>query len=123
MHVSPERQNENVFNLAFNPDIKDIDESDAENPQLCSEYVNDIYQYMLYLESIYSVNRDYLKDTSLKPRMRCILVDWLIQVHHRFQLLQETLYLTIAVLDRFLQVIIQVDIQEKFYSLQSEHRT
>ena len=102
--ISPESQKENVFDLAFKPDILDIDENDAENPQLCSEYVNDIYQYMLYLESIYPIKRDYLKETGLKPRMRCILVDWLIQVHHRFQLMQETLYLTIALLDRYLQV-------------------
>lgn len=94
----------NVFDLESKPDIKDIDESDVDNPQLCAEFVNDIYQYMLHLESVYLIKPDYLKDSNLKSRMRCILVDWLIQVHHRFQLLQETLYLTVAVLDRFLQV-------------------
>ena len=36
--------------------------------------------------------------------MRAILVDWLIQVHLRFRLLQETLYITISILDRFLAV-------------------
>ncbi|CAK8676804.1 unnamed protein product [Clavelina lepadiformis] len=94
----------NIFDLALKPGIDDIDVNDAENPQLCSEFVNDIYHYMLYLESQYPIRPGYLKDTGLKSRMRCILVDWLIQVHHRFQLLQETLYLTIAILDRFLQV-------------------
>uniref|UniRef100_H2ZC12 Cyclin N-terminal domain-containing protein n=1 Tax=Ciona savignyi TaxID=51511 RepID=H2ZC12_CIOSA len=94
----------NIFDLKLKPDVEDIDENDTENPQLCSEFVNDIYHYMLYLESVSPINRNYLKDTGLKSKMRCILVDWLIQVHHRFQLLQETLYLTIAILDRFLQV-------------------
>ncbi|XP_055076992.1 G2/mitotic-specific cyclin-B2-like isoform X2 [Periophthalmus magnuspinnatus] len=37
-------------------------------------------------------------------RMRALLIDWLVQVHSRFHLLQETLYLTVAVLDHFLQV-------------------
>lgn len=37
--------------------------------------------------------------------MRALLIDWLVQVHSRFQLLQETLYLTVAILDRFLQVM------------------
>jgi len=32
-------------------------------------------------------------------------MDWLIQVHQRFHLLQETLYLTVAIIDRFLQVL------------------
>ena len=36
--------------------------------------------------------------------MRGILVDWLIQVHLKFKLLQETLYLTVAILDRYLSV-------------------
>lgn len=40
----------------------------------------------------------------INERMRALLIDWLIQVHSRFQLLQETLYMTIAILDRFLQV-------------------
>lgn len=40
----------------------------------------------------------------ITDRMRALLIDWLVQVHSRFQLLQETLYLTVAVLDRFLQV-------------------
>lgn len=95
----------NIFDRTDKPEVEDIDENDTENPQLCSEFVNDIYQYMLYLEGEFPVKKHYLKDTTLKPRMRSILVDWLFQVHHRFQLLQETFYLTIAILDRFLQVL------------------
>ncbi len=45
-----------------------------------------------------------MEGTGLTARMRGILVDWLVQVHLRFHLLQETLYLTIAIIDRFLQV-------------------
>lgn len=36
--------------------------------------------------------------------MRSVLVDWVIQVHHRFQLLPETLFLAINYMDRFLSV-------------------
>lgn len=42
--------------------------------------------------------------TVINERMRAILVDWLVQVHLRFRLLQETLYTTISILDRFLSV-------------------
>jgi cyclin B len=94
----------NVFENSRKPGVEDIDAKDSANPQLCAEFVNDIYQYMLYLETIQAIKPHYLKNSSLKSKMRSILVDWLIQVHHRFQLLQETLYLTIAILDRFLQV-------------------
>ncbi len=36
--------------------------------------------------------------------MRNMLVDWLVEVHQQFNLLQETLYLTVATIDRYLQV-------------------
>ncbi|KAK6476807.1 G2/mitotic-specific cyclin-B2 [Huso huso] len=85
-------------------DVDDIDADDAENPQLCSAYVKDIYQYLRQIEVQQSIRARYLEGQEVNDRMRAILVDWLIQVHSRFQLLQETLYMTIAVLDRFLQV-------------------
>lgn len=35
--------------------------------------------------------------------MRAILIDWLVDIHIKFKLQQETLYLTINILDRFLE--------------------
>lgn len=40
----------------------------------------------------------------INSRMRVILIDWLIQVHLKFRLLQETLHLTVSVIDRYLAV-------------------
>lgn len=51
-----------------------------------------------------AVRPNYMQGYEITDRMRALLIDWLVQVHSRFQLLQETLYLTVAVLDRFLQV-------------------
>ncbi|XP_005998783.1 G2/mitotic-specific cyclin-B2 isoform X3 [Latimeria chalumnae] len=84
--------------------VEDIDAGDDDNPQLCSEYVKEIYQYLRQLEVQQSICPKYLEGQEINERMRAILVDWLIQVHSRFQLLQETLYMTIALMDRFLQV-------------------
>ncbi|KAL0127477.1 hypothetical protein PUN28_005629 [Cardiocondyla obscurior] len=41
--------------------------------------------------------------------MRSVLVDWLVEVHEQFRLMQETLYLTIAIIDRFLQLYRTID--------------
>jgi len=42
--------------------------------------------------------------------MRSILVDWIVQVHNRFQLLPETLFLAINYIDRFLsQKIVSIN--------------
>ncbi|KAG9489439.1 hypothetical protein GDO78_005420 [Eleutherodactylus coqui] len=84
--------------------VDDIDAEDSENPQLCSEYVMSIYSYLQQLELQQPIKQRYLEGKEVNERMRAILVDWLVQVHSRFQLLQETLYMGIALMDRFLQV-------------------
>ncbi|XP_061203498.1 G2/mitotic-specific cyclin-B2 [Neopsephotus bourkii] len=83
--------------------VEDIDAEDCGDPQLCSDYVKDIYEYLRELELQQSVRPRYLDGKTINGRMRSILVDWLVQVHSRFHLLQETLYMCVAVVDRFLQ--------------------
>ncbi|NXJ75461.1 CCNB2 protein, partial [Trogon melanurus] len=83
--------------------VEDIDADDCGNPQMCSDYVKDIYLYLRELELQQSIRPHYLDGKTINGRMRAILVDWLVQVHSRFQLLQETLYMCVAIMDRFLQ--------------------
>ena len=48
---------------------------------------------------------DFMSDQrEVTSAMRSVLVDWLIQVQQRFKLLQETLYVTVSIIDRFLSV-------------------
>ena len=48
---------------------------------------------------------DYMdRQPEINEKMRAILVDWLIDVHHKFELSPETLYLTVNIIDRFLSV-------------------
>ena len=48
-------------------------------------------------------NPAYMKyQVNLEWRMRGILVDWLIEVHAKFRLLPETLFLCVNLVDRFL---------------------
>ena len=39
------------------------------------------------------------------PKMRSVLVDWLVGVHLQFKLLPETVYTTVAILDRLVNLI------------------
>ncbi len=51
------------------------------------------------------------RETGINEKMRSILIDWLVEVHMRFKLLQETLFMTVDILDRFLsihQVLFQI---------------
>jgi Cyclin, N-terminal domain/Cyclin, C-terminal domain len=93
------------------------------------EYVADIYQ-RLYVEEVRaSVNIRYNRSVSacthtifvlqdsvrpwpymhkqpnLSPTMRAILVDWLVEVHMKFRLVPEVLYLSVNIIDRYLQTV------------------
>ncbi|XP_054627333.1 G2/mitotic-specific cyclin-B2 [Dunckerocampus dactyliophorus] len=91
-----------AFSDAMLP-VHDVDEDDGDLPQLCSEYVKEIYRYLHQLEVQQPIHSNYMKGYEITDRMRALLIDWMVQVHSSFQLLQETLYLSVAVLDRFLQ--------------------
>jgi len=44
-----------------------------------------------------------LKQKDINENMRGILCDWLVDVHLKFKLLPETLFLTINIIDRYLE--------------------
>ena len=44
-----------------------------------------------------------IHQTEINDKMRAILVDWLIEVHSKFKLRKETLFITINIIDRFLE--------------------
>nr|XP_034370257.1 G2/mitotic-specific cyclin-B1-like isoform X1 [Arvicanthis niloticus] len=83
--------------------MSDIDADDGADPNLCSEYVKDIYAYLRQLEEEQSVRPKYLLGHEVTGNMRAILIDWLIQVQMKFKLLQETMYMTVSIIDRFMQ--------------------
>ncbi|CAH9083834.1 unnamed protein product [Cuscuta europaea] len=79
---------------------------DNSNHLDVSEYVDDIYQYYWVME----VQRHPLKcrvefQTEITPHMRGVLINWLIEVHVKFDLMQETLYLMVTVLDQYLSQV------------------
>lgn len=54
---------------------------------------------------VYTISENFLSNQSIiTSEQRSILVDWLIQVQVKFKLLQETLYIAIDILDRYLDV-------------------
>ncbi|KAF5730288.1 G2/mitotic-specific cyclin S13-7 isoform X2 [Tripterygium wilfordii] len=68
-----------------------------------SSYVKEIYEVYKQTEGS-SVVDDYMsRQPEINEESRAILVDWLNKIHtHMSQLAQETFYLTINILDRFL---------------------
>jgi G2/mitotic-specific cyclin 1/2 len=78
---------------------------------MAAEYVVEIFEYMKELEQATMPNHRYMEQQShIDWRMRGILVDWLVEVHTRFKLLPETLFLAVNIIDRFLsRKVVQVE--------------
>ena len=75
-----------------------------ENPQIVEEYFDEIYKYLKSIENSDLLKENYMKNVQkdITEKMRKILVDWLIDVHSKFKLVHETLFLTINIIDRYL---------------------
>ncbi|EFH45335.1 CYCB2_2 [Arabidopsis lyrata subsp. lyrata] len=83
--------------------ILDIDDYDANNSLAAVEYVSDLYEFYRKTERFSCVPLDYMaQQFDITDKMRAILIDWLIEVHDKFELMNETLFLTVNLIDRFL---------------------
>ncbi|ORY02798.1 hypothetical protein K493DRAFT_323218 [Basidiobolus meristosporus CBS 931.73] len=89
----------------FNPAAHDIEEADMHDVNMVAEYADEIMEYMKELEIRMMPDHYYIdRQPELKWHMRSILLDWLVQVHDRFKMHQETLFLCVNYIDRFLSV-------------------
>ncbi|KAJ5168276.1 G2/mitotic-specific cyclin-B [Penicillium canariense] len=89
--------------VGLGPDVQDLDTEDLDDPLMAAEYVVEIFDYLHELEMVTLPNPQYIEhQPDLEWKMRGILVDWLIEVHTRFRLLPETLFLAVNIIDRFL---------------------
>ncbi|CAN8328339.1 unnamed protein product [Cochlearia groenlandica] len=84
--------------------IVDIDAVDADNDLAAVEYVEDIYTFYKSAESEWRPTDYMSSQPEINEKMRLVLVEWLIDVHVRFELNPETFYLAVNIIDRFLSV-------------------
>lgn len=118
---------QNIY--GFNPPMKINrkipQQSRAADPSLCLDLIDDMYAIYNDQEvgdhffQIISIDnflnliteclqkfapRSYFNDqTEITPRMRTILVDWIVEVHYKYKLHPATLWLCINILDRYLE--------------------
>ncbi|KFK38523.1 hypothetical protein AALP_AA3G124800 [Arabis alpina] len=82
----------------------DIDSVDKDNDLAAPEYVEDMYTFYKEVENESKPQMYMHTQPEINEKMRSILVDWLVEVHIKFDLSPETLYLTINLIDRFLSL-------------------
>ncbi|EGW30062.1 B-type cyclin [Spathaspora passalidarum NRRL Y-27907] len=87
----------------YSRDTLDEDDEDTYDPAMVAEYAPEIFNYLHELENKLAPDANYMDNQDeLKWEMRSVLIDWVVQVHSRFNLLSETLFLTVNYIDRFL---------------------
>ena len=94
--------NKNIINYSYlNFDFN----SDQEKVSFAGEYLEDIYLNLLLEERQTEIKpkMGYMStQNEINEQMRAILIDWIIEVHFQFNLRQETLYMTISIIDTYL---------------------
>lgn len=82
----------------------EVDARDAGNPQCATVYLKDMYHNYRKAEGVRAPNPNYMSaQKDITPKMRAILLDWLVEVHLKFKFELPTLYLTVNLIDRFLE--------------------
>ena len=79
--------------------------TNAEDPQVNNEYLLEMYQNLILEEKNVKSLFGYMKNQNdINEKMRAMLVDWLIDVHFKFKLKANTLFLTIWLVDKYLSL-------------------
>lgn len=80
------------------------EEKHRNNEFLLGIYADDIHKFLKKLEAKQPIRKKYFTSSHFTSHaMRSLLVDWLFEVQQFFKLLNETIHLSIALLDLFLQ--------------------
>ena len=98
-----------INNIIKNVDLYEfknyINIEHVTNNQIPKEYLNIIYSNLLKEEKegmnpkpIYNYMND---QNEINEQMRSILVDWIIDIHHKFGFTDETLFMTVLIIDRY----------------------
>jgi len=96
---------EGVSPVAISSPEHEQDASGRRNPQECKEYESEIIAGLFAEETLYMPRPDYMaSQAGINGKMRAILLDWLVEVHMKYKLRRETLYLAVNLIDRYLAV-------------------
>ncbi|KAL7551788.1 hypothetical protein ACHAWF_014984 [Thalassiosira exigua] len=88
----------------FTYGIAHYDAPEREDPLRCKGYVTDMFQHLYHAETT-ARPRPYMdRQEDINEKMRAILVDWLVEVHMKFRLVPETLYLCVHIIDRYCSI-------------------
>ena len=102
----PSKNKKEPHNIQKEKEIFKFNFSSSEEYILFSgEYINEIYSNLLVNEKNLKPLYGYIQNQhDINEQMRAILIDWLIEVHYKFHLKDETLYQTVFIIDSYLSM-------------------
>ncbi|TMW63207.1 hypothetical protein Poli38472_002148 [Pythium oligandrum] len=82
----------------------DIDSEDKYEASACWQYAEDLTKYHLETEKQRMASPSYMaRQSDINSKMRTILIDWLVDVHCKYDLHPQTLHIAIHLIDRHLE--------------------
>lgn len=83
------------------PGIAAHDKHNVDDALQVVPYVTDLYQHLYRDEEKYRPQMYMTLQRDINAKMRAILIDWLVEVHMKFRLVPETLFLCVNIIDRY----------------------
>ena len=112
--ITVNKKNHVYIDLCGDVNMKDIkvedvvmqEVNDRSDPQEVDEYFEDIVEYFREEDGKKRPRENYMdRQGDITYKMRAILVDWLVDVHLKYKMVPETLFLTINIIDRYLDKV------------------
>ena len=102
--IMEERRKERMKTLTRNLEVCDL--LDIRNPQSVAEFAPQIYRYLHQEELNHMYPQDFLvnNQNEITEKMRAYLIDWLSELHLKFKLWPETLYVCTGIIDKFIML-------------------
>ena len=95
-----------------NLNLPNNNNNQRRNAQIPYEYFNEFLETYCREEKTleFRIKPNFMKNQQeINCRMRAIIVNWIIEVHDRFKLLPDTLFLSVIIFDRYMSIINNID--------------
>lgn len=81
-----------------------VDKVEIRDPSIVAEYSQKNFENMKKQELNFMVDPNYISkiQTEIRDTSRAFLIEWIIDVHRKFRLKPECLYVTTHIIDQFL---------------------
>jgi hypothetical protein len=71
----------------------------------CHEFDLEVYQFMRIAETQHLPSPQmFANQQTITPRMRAMVIDWIVDVHRKLRMHTDTLYLTVMLIDQYLTI-------------------